>query len=165
MTAAPTGSASAPRRRLRAARPLRAVAAVYAGLVFLQAAFAGQSLSGNTAALALHEVNGTEILTWVALVQFVLAVLVWRPGRGPAWPALLTGLLVPLGILQIGLGFSRQLALHVPLGVAMFGLSLAVLLGTRGLRPTPQRPGTFRCAAARRAGRPGRGVRGSRSRR
>jgi mannose/fructose/N-acetylgalactosamine-specific phosphotransferase system component IIC len=31
---------------------------------------------------------------------------------------------------QIGFGYARVLALHVPLGVAIFGLTVALLVGT-----------------------------------
>jgi hypothetical protein len=113
--------------------PFLAVVAVNAALVFAQAAFAGSFLSGNAEALRLHEASGTEVITLVTLVQFVLAVLVWRPGRGPAWPALLSALLIPAVIFQIEFGFTNRLALHVPLGVAIFGLSLVLLLGSARL--------------------------------
>jgi hypothetical protein len=102
-------------------------------LVFAQAALAGNLLAGNARALRLHEVNGTEVLTLVGLIQLLLAVLVWWPGRGPAWPALVSLLLLGAEIVQIGYGFAGRLAVHVPLGVAVFGLSLTLLLATRGL--------------------------------
>lgn len=117
--------------------PFRVVVAVHALLVFAQAALAGNFLVGNAEALRLHEVNGTEILMPVTLVQLVLAILVWRPGRGPAWPALATLLLFVAQILQISYGFGNRLALHVPLGVAIFGLSLTLLLGTGTLSRRP----------------------------
>jgi hypothetical protein len=83
---------------------------------------------GNAAALRLHERNGTEVLTVVALVQLVLAVLVWRPGRARFWPVPVALLILAAEILQIGYGFAGRLAVHVPLGVAIFGLSLVLLL-------------------------------------
>lgn len=118
--------------------PFFIVVAVHALLVFAQAALAGNFPVGNAEALRPHEVNGTEILMPVTLVQLVLAVLVWRPGRGPAWPAVAT-LLFVAQILQIGYGFGGRLAVHVSLGVAIFGLSLVLLLGTHTLgRRTPR---------------------------
>jgi hypothetical protein len=73
------------------------------------------------------------LLPLLALVQAVLAVLVWRPGRGPSWPAIASvGLLVAI-LLQIAMGQASQLAVHVPLGVAIFGLVGALLGRTRNL--------------------------------
>lgn len=68
-------------------------------LVFAQAALAGNLMVGNAEALRLHELNGTGVLMPVTLVQFVLAVAVWRPARGPAWPALVTVVLFVTQIL------------------------------------------------------------------
>lgn len=115
---------------------LRVVAAVHAALVFAQAALAGNFLVGNAAALTLHERIGTEVLTVAALVQLVLAVLAWRPGRGRFWPVPASLAIFVAEILQIGYGFAGRLAIHIPLGVAIFGLSLVLLLGAapRGAR-------------------------------
>ncbi len=115
------------------ATALRAVVGIQAALVFAQAILAGQFLSGNADALSLHEMNGTEIITSVALVQLVLAILVWRPGRGPIWPAALSAVLLPAMIFQLEFGFEGRLALHVPLGVAIFGTVLFMLFAARNV--------------------------------
>jgi hypothetical protein len=72
---------------------------------------------------------------------------VWRPGRGPGWPALASLALLLAEELQLGFGYARILALHVPLGVAIFGLTVAILIGTGRLtrvepdpRPRPRVP-------------------------
>lgn len=119
-----------PRRGARWPGPLfRGVAAVHALLVFAQAVFAGQFLSGDAGALGLHEVNGTEVVTVVALVQVLAAVLVWRPGRGSPLPALVSVLLLAAEVLQIGFGFEGRLAVHVPLGVAILAITVALAVG------------------------------------
>ena len=107
----------------------RAVVAVQTLLVFAQAVFAGQFLSGDGAALGLHELSGTEIITVVALAQIVAAVFVWRPGRGPWLPAVLSVVLFFAVGLQIGMGFAGQLSVHVPLGVAILAVLVALLVG------------------------------------
>jgi hypothetical protein len=129
----------------RAARPLRAIVLLHAALVLTQAAFAGQFLAG-AAWVRLHELNA-GIIHLVALVQLVVAILVWRPGRGPGWPALTSLALLLAEELQMGFGYARVLALHVPLGVAIFGITVAMLVGTRHLtrvdassRPEPRTP-------------------------
>jgi hypothetical protein len=117
----------------RFARPLRAIVLLHAALVLTQAALAGQFLSGHGAWLRVHETNA-GVIQLVGLVQLVVAVLVWRPGRGPGWPALASLALLVAEEFQIGFGYARVLALHVPLGVAIFGLTVAMLVGTG--RPT-----------------------------
>lgn len=116
----------------RFTRPLRVAVGLNAALVLAQAAFAGQFLGGNQPLLIAHQVNA-EIIPLVALAQLVLAVLVWRPGRGPGWPAVASALLLVAVVFQIALGWAGQLALHVPLGVAIFGLTAALLASTRPL--------------------------------
>lgn len=85
-------------------------------LVFAQAIFAGLFLDGNDAWRDWHATNGMLLLPLLALVEVVLAVLVWRPGGGPGWIALASvGLLLAI-VIQIGMGQTSQLAVHVPLG-------------------------------------------------
>jgi hypothetical protein len=109
--------------------------------VLAQAILAGLFLDGDDAWRDWHAINGM-VPPLLALVPVVLAVLVWRPGRGAGWPAVASvGLLLAI-LLQIAMGEAGVLAVHVPLGMAIFGL-VGVLLGrTRKLRrpathPTP----------------------------
>ena len=127
-------------RRGLAVRGLRAVVLAHAALVLAQAAFAGRYLSGDAAGLRLHERNA-ELIVTLALVQLILAVLVWRPGRGPAWPALASLALWLAEVAQMSLGYGRLLGVHVPLGVAIFGLTVALAIGTwRLTRTARERP-------------------------
>ncbi len=127
-------AAAVPTRRPSPRWPVwvfRAVVAVHALLVFAQALFAGQFLSGNPAALGLHEANGTEVITLVALIQVIASVLLWRPGRGPWFPAVVSIAVAVAEGLQIVSGFEGQLALHVPLGVGVLVTLVAMLVGIR----------------------------------
>lgn len=124
LTAAPT------RRPLKTPRhwtlwPLRVVSTIVTIQVFAQAALAGSFLSGHYTALHAHEINGLLLAGFGWLLP-VTAVLVWRPGRWVAWP-MLAGL-VAYGaiVVQMILGFSRSLAVHVPLGVLLL-VALAFL--------------------------------------
>jgi hypothetical protein len=54
----------------------------------------------------------------------VAAVLLWRLGRGVGWPALVSLAVLLLGFVQSMLGGSGAVAAHVPLGMALFGLSV-----------------------------------------
>jgi hypothetical protein len=102
-------------------------------LVFAQAVLAGQFMSGDSSALAFHEMNGTEIIEPAIIVQTLLSILVWRPGRGPWWPVVWTLVVFGALFLQITYGFERRLQLHVPLGVAILAALVMMLTATRGI--------------------------------
>jgi hypothetical protein len=120
-------------RRQALVRGMRLVLWPLAVSVLAQAIFAGLFLDGNDAWRDWHAAKGMVVLPLLALVQAVLAVLVWRPGRGPGWPATASvGLLLAL-LLQIAMGQAGQLGVHVPLGVAIFGLVGTLLARTRNL--------------------------------
>jgi cytochrome bd-type quinol oxidase subunit 2 len=132
-TSPPTGS----RRGIAVA--LHLVLRLLALLVFAQAIFAGLFLDGNQAWREWHAVNGMLLIPLLALLQVGLAVLLWRSGDGPAWIAL-AGLALLLAIvLQNAMGQTSQLAVHVPLGVAILGLVGTLLGRTRNLTPPAPR--------------------------
>ena len=77
------------------ARAMSLVLWLLAMSLLAQVIFAGLFLDGHDAWRDWHAANGMVLLPLLALVQVVLAVLVWRPGRGPGWPAIASvGLLV-----------------------------------------------------------------------
>jgi hypothetical protein len=116
------------------ARALQVVLRLLAALVFAQSVFAGLFLDGDDAWRDWHATNGVLLIPLLALVEVVLAVLVWRSGRGPGWLALASvGLLLAIGA-QVALGYTDQVAVHVPLGVAILGLTGTLLARTRNLR-------------------------------
>jgi hypothetical protein len=104
-------------------------------LVLVQPVLAGLFVTGDVGMLDLHSINAS-FLTVFAFLQIVAAILVWRPGRGPAWPiwASVAGFL--LAEAQAGLGYARVVSAHIPLGVALFGLWVALLIAvwSPGLR-------------------------------
>lgn len=115
---------------------LRVIAGLQAILVLTQAALAGQFLSGNGTARDMHRELGTEVITWVAFVALVLAVLAWRPGRYSAWPTAATALAFGAVVLQLGYGFQGRVDVHIPLGVAIFAIYLALCVAL----PRPREP-------------------------
>ena len=132
-TARPTGS------RPGIAVALHLVLRLLAVLVFAQAVFAGLFLDGNAAWRQWHAVNGMLVIPLLALLAVVLAVVQWRSG-GPGWMAL-AGLVLLLAIVvQSAMGQSGQVAVHVPLGVAILGLVGALLGRTRNLARTSTDP-------------------------
>jgi hypothetical protein len=115
---------------------LRVVLRLLAILVFAQAVFAGLFLDGNEAWRDWHASNGMLVLPLLARVEVVLAVLAWRSGRVPGWTVVASvGLLLAI-LVQGGMGRNGQLAVHVPLGVAILGLVGVLLAGTRDLTAT-----------------------------
>lgn len=110
---------------------LRLATGIQALLVAIQAALAGQFLTGNSAARVFHRELGTEVITWIAFVCLLLAVLAWRLGRHRAWPMIPTGLGLAAVILQLAYGFDGRLDIHIPLGLGIFALYLIVLVGFR----------------------------------
>ncbi|MEU6781613.1 hypothetical protein ABZ912_20610 [Nonomuraea angiospora] len=93
--------------------------------VLAQAVTAGQLMSGGGA--GAHGMGAFAVHV-LGLLQLVAAVLLWRPGRGPGWPALVGLAVLLLGFAQSALGGSGVLAVHVPLGMTLFGLSVWLLV-------------------------------------
>jgi hypothetical protein len=103
----------------------RITSTIAAIMLFDQAIFAGQFLGGTYDSLHVHRENATYAGIAILLCA-VSAVLLRWPGRGPWWP-MLAGLgIFGLIALQIVLGFTRALALHVPLGVAIILIAAAL---------------------------------------
>lgn len=106
---------------------MRAVVTLVAALVFVQPMLAGQFLAGNFDTVGLHAAAASAIALLV-MFQGLAAVLLWRPGRGPAWPVAASVVQFLLVGLQLGMGYSDRLAVHVPLGVAVVAIALLQLL-------------------------------------
>ncbi|GHE05477.1 hypothetical protein GCM10010339_41470 [Streptomyces alanosinicus] len=105
----------------------RALVTCEAALAVGQAVLAGSFLSGHYGALDLHALNAMATgLTAVAMV--VAALLLWRPGGGPVWPALTGFTLFGAEAGQIAMGYGRVLAIHVPLGVAIIACTFLMLV-------------------------------------
>jgi hypothetical protein len=110
---------------------LRAFLTVQATEAFLQPVFEGRFLSGDFAMLAAHRTNATYVGV-LAIIQIVVAIVAWRVSLIPG--AIVAGVvaLAAATTLEIYLGFNRVLGVHVPLGVAIIGVSgwLAVWMWT-----------------------------------
>ncbi|TDD17118.1 hypothetical protein [Nonomuraea diastatica] len=99
----------------------KVVAILNAASVLAQGVTAGQLMSG--AGAGLHG-QGSLVVHVLGLVQLIVAVLVWRPGRGAGWPALASLAILLLGFVQSMLGGSGAVTTHVPLAMGLFGLSV-----------------------------------------
>ncbi len=93
--------------------------------VLAQPVLAGRYLTGDVDAIEVHGLVGSLLaLVAMALIAGALAYVVG--GRGRLWVLPVSVLLFLAEGFQIGMGYSRQLQLHVPLGVAI--VVAAVLL-------------------------------------
>ncbi|MEV4257836.1 hypothetical protein AB0J52_32140 [Spirillospora sp. NPDC049652] len=96
----------------------RVAAVLQALLILLQAILAGRFLSGGYGALSMHSANAMFTIL-VGMVTVAAALLLWRPGGGPARPVGPAAVMLVLEIVQMFIGYGRVLAVHVPLGTAL----------------------------------------------
>ncbi|MEU4570934.1 hypothetical protein [Nonomuraea sp. NPDC023979] len=98
---------------------LRVVVVLHMLAMLAQAVTAGLLLSSPDGR-QMHMLSGGVLLV-LGLAHLVAAILVWRPGGGPAmFVAPAVGLLVFTGV-AAALGVMGLKVLHLPLGVLLFG--------------------------------------------
>lgn len=107
-------------------RTLRVVIAIGALVVLTQSVLAGQILSHASGA---KEIHGTVALVvgLISIIQLVLALIAWRRESASGLLALICGVVVVAIAGEIAAGGSGVLAVHVPLGVALFGAYIWLL--------------------------------------
>ncbi|MFG3438182.1 hypothetical protein ACGF0J_13155 [Nonomuraea sp. NPDC047897] len=105
---------------------LRIAVVAHAAALVVAASLAGQAVQAGGGAMAESHVMAGMLSHLVAIVQVVIAVLVWRPGRGAGWPALASVVLLVAEMAQHVTW--ESLGAHLPNGVVMFGLTVAVLV-------------------------------------
>jgi hypothetical protein len=120
---------------------LRAAIGVQAAAVLVQGITAGLLLSAPVGGV-LHSAGGYALFA-VTLLHLVVALLLWRPGGGPPGPLLRAAGFMGLVLAQVFLGIGGVTALHVPLGVLLFGVSLLQLVGVRAGRHGSVTPGAM----------------------
>ncbi|MFB7911856.1 hypothetical protein ACFC1T_36025 [Kitasatospora sp. NPDC056076] len=109
---------------------LRAAIALQTVTILLQAVSAGLLLTtsyGET----LHGV-GARVMYGASMLYLLAAVLAWKPGGGPVRPVGEAAGFLALASVQVVLGIAHVPAVHLPLGVLMFGLSLLALARRTG---------------------------------
>ncbi|RSM75729.1 hypothetical protein DL991_26990 [Amycolatopsis sp. WAC 01375] len=118
-------------------KPLRVAILVQTLAVFLTPISAGLLLTvpyGH----ALHSATSYTLFV-VAVLHVITAVLVWRPGGGSPKPIAPAAVFLALTLAQVFLGLAQVTAVHVPLGVVLFGFSLIQLDRIRPARETALR--------------------------
>lgn len=96
--------------------------------MLVQGALGGSFLSGIAGALDAHRTVALQVLSLLGLAVVVTAAVAVRRNRW-ALPVSSVGLL-GLGV-QIVMGFEGRLSVHVPLGIALFGVYLTMALVLR----------------------------------
>lgn len=104
---------------------LRVVITITAVLMFDQAVFAGQFLSGVYPALAIHR-DMSSVTMVFALLTVVAAVLARWPGHGARWPIVASVALLVLTALETFAGYIALVGLHIPLGVTVIMMTAAL---------------------------------------
>jgi cytochrome b561 len=105
---------------------LRTAITVQTATTFAAAIAAGLLLS-VPGGKALHSATSYTLFV-VAVLHVVVAVLAWHPGGGPVRPVW-SAVVFLLGVsAQVALGLAHLKALHVPLGVLLFGLTVVQLV-------------------------------------
>lgn len=113
---------------------LRVTATLHLVTVLGQAVIAGMFVTGEVDMLAHHNLGAT-ITTVLVGLQLIAAITLWRPGRGPLWPLGASALQLTLVNIQFVLGQERQIAMHIPLAMVIFGLAVSMTAWTwRGPR-------------------------------
>jgi len=116
------------RRRRRLFRPslylLRLLGSVHALLALSQALTIGQYFGGNYPMLRVHAVAAGILI--LAAASLALVALLYAVAGGRIWVAVVCPLCYLAEGLQIGAGYDRSLAVHVPLGVTIVASALLV---------------------------------------
>lgn len=98
--------------------PFRILVTLATTQLFVQAVLAGQFLSGSYTSLLWHQ-NNAALTDMVLIAAILTGILVRWPGNGPLWPTFAVTGLLAISYVQSELGFSRILAIHIPLGVVI----------------------------------------------
>ncbi|WP_326620451.1 hypothetical protein OHA57_34960 [Streptomyces anulatus] len=104
---------------------LRIAIALQTLTIFVQAVSSGLLMTspyGET----LHSV-GARVMYGASMLYVLAAVLAWKPGGGSPRPVLHASGFLVLASVQVAVGIAHLPAVHLPLGVLMFGLSLLAL--------------------------------------
>lgn len=115
---------------------VRTVVTVHLLAVLAQPVLAGRFLSGDVDAIAVHGTIGS-LLAVVGMAAIGATLLYVLGGRGRLWVAPVGLALFLADGIQIGAGFTRNLELHVPLGVGIIVAS--VLLAVWAWSPSAGR--------------------------
>ncbi|MEU0845383.1 hypothetical protein ABZ370_38780 [Streptomyces sp. NPDC005962] len=104
---------------------LRIAIALQTLTIFLQSVSAGLLLTSSYGE-TLHSA-GARVMYGASMLYVLAAVLAWKPGGGSPRPVRHASGFLVLASVQVALGIAHVPAVHLPLGVLMFGLSVLAL--------------------------------------
>ncbi|HEY0816594.1 MAG TPA: hypothetical protein VGE11_25220 [Pseudonocardia sp.] len=115
-------------------RALSVVATLSVLMIVLQGVTAGQILSRNRGAEALH-FSGAIVVHVLTGLTAVVAILVARRDRDARWPAGLAVVVFIVGFIQAAVGEAGLLAVHVPLAMLLvIGAATVMVWSLRWIR-------------------------------
>lgn len=106
---------------------LLVTATLHAGAAVAQPILAGAYLNGDADAMLVHGPLGSGLVAMTMLLLGPAALLFIFPGKGSFWPLVVAVGLFLTESLQIGMGHSRQFGIHIPLGVLIVGVAVALV--------------------------------------
>jgi hypothetical protein len=89
-------------------------------VIFTQFGLAGQILGGRGSAVTIHGFTGV-LLVLIALVQAALSIGLKANRIGPTWLVVANVGIIVAEVIEAACGHFHNLALHVPLALAIFG--------------------------------------------
>ena len=98
----------------------RTVVLINLVVIFAQFSLAGQMLSGRVSAFTIHGFTGV-LLVLIALVQAVLSISLKAKNIGPTWLVVANLGIIAAEVIEAACGHFHNLAVHVPLALAIFG--------------------------------------------
>jgi hypothetical protein len=104
-------------------------------MIFAQFGLAGQMLGGRGSAVAIHGFTGV-LLVLLALVQTALSIGLKTKSIGPTWLVVANVGIIVAEVIEAACGHFHNLALHVPLALAIFGGAIRQLFWA--VRETPE---------------------------
>lgn len=96
-------------------RLLRILSTVLLGVAVAQAGFGSGYLGGSRGLLEFHEVNAFVVLG--SVLACLVAAVWYRRSGGPGWPLAFAAALLAVGLVQVALGETAIVGLHIFLGV------------------------------------------------
>jgi hypothetical protein len=111
---------------MRLLKILRIVLVLNVLIMLIQAVFAGRMIAGDGQAVNFHELTA-KVLVLLTGAQVALAVSLKRKAGCSTWIPIASGGLLAAEVIEFAVGHFHNVALHVPLGVAIFGGALRQL--------------------------------------
>jgi len=119
---------------------LRIVLTLFAVTLLWQPVSAGLFVSGSPGMLTWHSV-GAALAMFLALPMILASILLLAAG-GTWWPLPVSVLLLVLVVAQMAFGGTGLLAVHMPLGTALFGVGGWLCWWSWTKRPSVRRWGS-----------------------